>query len=274
LLNSQKKINEPLHGKGLLKHLADNIVQRNSDTLHKLAPYTYQKEIDELQPTFKVVSFSEMTGYGGYHGNGPLIEVILHNSTMLSNLNVQFLATISGNTIYSRDSVIRDYKKLVERVQSIEFITKYFKANPSETLDILYFNNHPINQYNIDGVNKNPEEWKKQDAYIKSLDWYKENNQTPSFNVSEAIKISERLNCGCNYRFPNEFIQKAICFIIDDKEKNHSRWLLLPDNTVLLYLMQGERVLNYSYSDFGEYPGVQYPCIRFDSTGKIIPKKE
>lgn len=272
ILNSQKKVKEPPRGKELLKILADYPIAINYETLHRLAPYSYQKEIDELKSKFEIVSFTDMTGYGGYHGD-PCIQVKLKSAEMLPNIFIEFLASKQGKTIYSRDSVLINYKNLVNRIQSIKFITDYLKANPDEKLDILYFDYQPINQYNIDGVNRNPKGWKEQDDYIESLKQYKKSKTDTSFNVAEAIKISERNNCGCNYRFANDFIAKAISFIIYDKDKNSSRWFLLPDNTVLLYLMSGKKVLNHDYTEFGQYPGMQYPCILFDNSGKILPKK-
>jgi hypothetical protein len=273
LLNSGRIKDPPLVGRTLLKYLANKIISQNTEKLHRLAPYTYEKEINELKPTFKIVAFTEMTGYGGYHGSGPFITVVLNNAGMLPNVRVQFLASKVGNTIYSRDSVIRNYKRLVDRIQSIKFIMSYLKANPQTNLDILYFNNKPVCQYNIDGVNKNPEGWKEHDQYVESLKWYEKNNYKPSIDIAEAIKVSEHNSCGCNYRFENEFINAAVNFIIEDENRNYSLWFLLPDITVLVHVMQGTKLLNYSYTDFGKYPGIQYPCVRFDLDGKIIPEK-
>ena len=214
-----------------------------------------------------------MTGYGGYHGDGHLIAIILNNQEMLSNLQIQFLASKIGTTIFTRDSIIKNYKFLVNRIKSVRCLNNYLKANPDQYLDILYFNDRPINEYNIDHVNKNPTGWKEHDAYVKSLDWYKENNYKPSFDLAEAIKTSERNDCGCNYRFKNDFIGSAITFIINDKDhKNFSWCFLLPDNTILLYMMEGQQAIGHLYTEFGEYPGMQYPCVRFDVDGNIIPK--
>ena len=35
----------------------------------------------------------------------------------------------------------KDYKEIIERIQSIGFITDYLKNNPTLKLDIYYFNN-------------------------------------------------------------------------------------------------------------------------------------
>lgn len=271
LVNSRRKVISPMLGHDLFKKLADRILQINSEALRRLAPYTYERELDELKSAFTISSFSEMSGYGGYHGD-PKIQVILHNTEMIPNVSIEFLASKQGKTIYPRDSVIKGYKYVVDRVQSVKFIVDYLKANPQQSLHILYFDNKPINKYNIDHINKNPEEWKKYKADVEGYKWYERNNIKPSFDIEEALKTSERLYCGCNYRFSNEVMEGSIVFIIDDKEKEHSRWVLLPDNTVLLFYMSGEKVLNYSYNDFGKYPGLQEPCIRFDGNGKIAPK--
>jgi hypothetical protein len=36
--------------------------------------------------------------------------------------------------------------------------------------------------------------------------------------------------------------------------------------------MQGDRVLNFSYQEFGNSRGLKYPCKLFDFNGKTIPK--
>jgi hypothetical protein len=96
----------------------------------------------------------------------------------------------------------------------------------------------------------------------------------PSFADDDAIRISKQLYCGCNYRLKKEIAEQTIFFELSDSEmKSNSVWFLLPDDTVLLYVMQGKNVLNYDYKDFGKYPGLQYPCIMFDLGGNIIDRK-
>ncbi|MES2111324.1 MAG: hypothetical protein V4577_21390 [Bacteroidota bacterium] len=270
LLHSEREINPPAKNRRLLKRFADYVVDINWEKLHQLWPYTYEKQINELKPLFKIVSFSEISGYGGYHGD-PVIQIRLKAPEMLPNVTLEFLATEDKGTIYSRDSVINSYKSVVNRVQSVKFIREFLATHPDQNLDILYFNNHTINQYNINSVNGNPDDWKKYDADVKSMDWYKQNKIEPSFDTVKALKTSAQIYCGCNYRFRKEYLEKAICFIIDDKAGNHSRWALLPDDTLLLYFMQGEKVLDYNYKEFGD-AHLQYPCVRFDDKGKIIPR--
>ena len=98
------------------------------------------------------------------------------------------------------------------------------------------------------------------------------NNISPDFNDHESIKISRQVHCGCNYRFDRSYLEKAIFFEIIDEDRNRSIWFLLPDDKVLLYLMHGDKVLNYSYKDFGGSNGLQYPCRLFDAEGSIIKK--
>ena len=110
------------------------------------------------------------------------------------------------------------------------------------------------------------------DKYIESLKWYEKTNVKPDFDIDEAKKISQQNDCGCNYRFDGSYIEKAILFELRDENRNSSIWFLLPDNRVLLYLMQGDRVLNFGYQEFGKSSGLQYPCVLFDLNGKIIPR--
>ena len=125
-----------------------------------------------------------------------------------------------GNTIYSRDSIKKDYRDYINRIQSISFITDYLKATPNAKLDIYYFNNKGINKYNIENVNKDPSSWAKYDKDVESLKWYEKNNITPTFNIEDALNTSRQVHCGCNYRFNRDYIEKAIFFEIIDGNRN------------------------------------------------------
>ncbi|WP_108868573.1 hypothetical protein [Aquimarina aquimarini] len=270
-----KKRSKPLKGNKLQKYLTNKIIDYNITKLYELSAYTYYKEIKELENEFEIKYFGEVYGRGRYIWNEPqTFKIKLHNDEMLTNVDLVFMASKQGKSIYSRDSIIHNYRKPLERIQNIQFITDYLKNHTQSTLDIYFFNNKTINEYNIDGVNKSPEDWEKQDNYVKSLDWYKTADIEPSFDIQKAIKTSQKNNCGCNYRFDRKFIEQAIFFEIRNKDKDSSVWFLLPDDTVLLYLMQGQKVLDYEYKAFGnEYAGVQWPCKRFKLNGEIIERK-
>ena len=268
-----KAVKKPLRNKRLLKYLVKEIIDYYMPTLYKLSAYTYENEIRELESDFKIVSFEEVYGRGRYIWNEPAtIKVVLKNDLMSDNIRLNFLATKKTHSIYTRDSVRKDYKEIVTRIQGIDFILNFLKDHPKATLDIYYFNNRAINDYNIESVNKNPEGWARHDKYVKSFEWYKERNISLSFDVEKAINVSRQNDCGCNYRFDRNFIQKAIFFEIIDGDKNSSIWFLLPDNRVLLYLMQGTKVLDFDYLEFGESSGIQYPCALFNTTGQGLVK--
>jgi hypothetical protein len=273
------KIAEPFKGNDLLKYMVNKIVENNMQILYKLSANSYEKEISELSPEFKIISSEEVYGRGRYIWDEPkTIKITLKNKYMLPNVYFQFLDSKYGETLYTRDSIKKDYKEIVSRVQSIPFITNYLQKDSSARLDIYYFNNSGINKYNIDGVNKNPTEWKKQDEYIESLKWYEKSNIKPSFDISDAIKTSERNYCGCNYRFESDFINKAIFFEITSNRNASSIWFLLPDNTVLLYHIQSYHLDNATVLDrnldrFGNNIQLPFACLRFDKNGNLIEKK-
>lgn len=271
IFNEKSKNKEPLNGQKLLNYLVNKIIDSNINKLYSLAANSYINEINELKSHFTINSFEEVYGSGRYgRWDNKTLKISLHNERMLPNVNIQFLPEVFGKKLYTRDFLLLKNKEIVERVQDINFIKEYLSLNSESILDIYFFNNKPINDYNIDAINKNPVEWQKQDVYIKSLDFYSKYNIKPSFDLKEAIKTSERLHCGCNYRFEKSFIDEAIFFEISDKNKNSSVWFLLPDDRVLLYLSQGEKILSFDYTKFGKYPGVQTPCVLFDINGTII----
>ncbi len=273
-----QKVLKPEKGDKLLKYLSNEIINNNMVGLYKLSAYSYLKEIEELKTDFNVISFEEVYGRGRYIWNEPkTMKITLKNDLMLSNVYLQFLAGKVGNTIYSRDSIKKNFKEIVNRVQSIPFIVDYLKHDTDAHLDIYYFNNSGINQYSIDRINKNPVEWKKQDTYIESLKWYEKSNIKPSFDIDEAIKTSEHNYCGCNYRFDYDFVKKAIFFEITSNKNSSSIWFLLPDNTVLLYHIEAyhsdeAKVLNMNLSKFGKKIQLPFACLLFDYNGNLINK--
>jgi len=92
----------------------------------------------------------------------------------------------------------------------VRFISDYLKANPNTKLDLYYFNNKGINDYNIESVNKNPASWARHDKWVENLKWYEKNNIKPTFDIEQSIKTSQQNDCGCNYRFDKSYIEKAI----------------------------------------------------------------
>lgn len=259
----------------LTNFLVKQLFRSHISTLYKLSAYDYSDELNELKSDFEILDIGEFFGRGRYIDYSQrTFYARLTNSKMLPNVNIMFSATEEeGKTIYSRAYIKNEYGNILDRVQNIEFIINYLKQNPSTQLDIYYFNDKPINDYNIYSFNKNPIEWKKQAKYIESLKWYEENNIEPSFDINKAIKSSEKIHCGCNYRFEKNFADQGIFIELKDEiSEESSVWFLLPDNTVLLYIMQGEKVLNYDFSRFEEFPGM-FPCILFDLKGNIIDRK-
>ena len=275
LIDSKKEFNQPITGNELTKYLVNKIIDNNEKTLYKLSAYDYLDELNELKTDFEILNIGEVYGRGRYIWNEPKTYYArLKNVLMLPQVNIIFLATKEGKSIYSRDKIKSDYKEIIKRVQAIDFLTEYVKKNPSTNLDIYYFNNKSINEYNIDNFNKNSEEWFKHDKFLESIKKYENEDPKPSYANEDAIRISKQLYCGCNYRFEKDFAEKAIFVELNNKEtKENSVWYLFPDNSVLLYIMQGEKVLDYNYTEFGKFKGIQYPCVLFDLKGNIIDRK-
>jgi hypothetical protein len=277
-VNIEKSVNQLLNvkqrreipdSKKLLQKLANDILQINEDSLHKLAALSYAKEIGELKKVFTVVSAQEITGYGAYWGDGHKMQIILHNDQMPPNFDIEFIASKTGNTIYSRDSVMLKYKSAVDRVKAINFIRDYLAAHPKKQLHIVFFDNLPVNNYNIDDINKDPKQWKMYDDELKSFQWDKEHDIKLSFDVEDSKKVAEHLYCGCDLRLPDSVMRRGIIFIIDDDDKNHSRWLLLPDNRVLAFFAEGHEFMDQKTTRY-----LFYPCSLYDLDGHPLPKPE
>lgn len=65
-------------------------------------------------------------------------------------------------------------------------------------------------------------------------------------------------------------LEDIITFELINENNGTSLWLLFPDDLVLLFRMDGEKVLDYPYTQFGENKSSLYPCLGFDINGNII----
>ncbi|HAO07102.1 MAG TPA: hypothetical protein DCQ50_08950 [Chryseobacterium sp.] len=272
------KVDEPLKGNKLLKYIVNQIVVNHIRELYKLSGYSYENEISELSSDFNIVSSEEVYGRGRYIWSEPkTIKITLKNKDMLPNVQIQFLASVVGNSIYSRDSIKAKYKDVLNKVQSLDFITEYLKKDTSATLDIYFFNNSAINEYNILNINKTPEEWEMHDKYVKSLKWYEKSDIKPSFDIKQSIATSQRNNCGCNLRKEKSFFNEAVFFEIKSAGNPSSIWFLLPDRTVLLYhldayVVEGTHVLDKDLSSLTSDLYLPFTCLFFNDKGELIGK--
>lgn len=270
------KLEEPLTGNDLLKYIVNQIVNNNVRELYKLSGYSYENEISELSTDFKIIYTAEVYGRGRYIWNEPkTIKITLKNERMLPNVQIQFLASAVGNSIYSRDSIKTKYQDVLNKIQSLDFITEYLKNDTSATLDIYFFNNSAINEYNMLKINKTPKEWERHDKYVESLKWYETSDIEPSFDIKKSIATSQRNDCGCNLRKDKSFFNDAIFFEISSSRNPSSIWFLLPDKTVLLYYLEtyqpeSARVLDKDLNSITSDIYLPLTCLLFNDKGELI----
>jgi hypothetical protein len=244
--------------------------------LYKISPKQYSKELQELEPHFSIENTVEYGSRGRYVWNTPQVfKVTLKNDLMKEGVSIQYFITKQGKTLYPRDSIINDYNQIVTRVQSIDFLMDFISKNTVRKIDIYYFDNKGINDYLIDEFNKNPKEWERHDWWVKLMEKQDTIKYKPSFDIEESIKTSERNNCGCNFKFDNDYLQSAIMFELIDEFKNPSIWFLLPDDTAILYHFGGDRCYKYSYKEYGTNgTPVQHACVKFDKQGNMIKREK
>lgn len=236
----------------LIERLVEYIITcKINNGLLKISYKQFSKEINELKKEFQILSIEEEEGIGRYYdSDNQKFKIELKNSFMKDNVYLQcFLYNFNGK-LYSRDSILKEYKDIVNRVQSIEFISDYLSKNPNSRLDIYYFNNNGINEKIIEGFNGFPDKWK-------------DYNQINSYYDSD---------CGCNFRINPDYLKGSIVFDLEDKDKFHSTWILLPYNIPVLYILDSDSIFNYSRKDLGFDQEHSYirPCKKFDRKGKII----
>jgi len=259
------KINNP-SGTELTKSLAKGIIKQNSQKLNALAAETFSADMDDLKQVFEIEKARR---------NDRTIKdqyiITLHNNKMLPNVHLNFYASAKKDKLYTPDSIKADYEQLVSRIQNITFISDYLKTDPNTQLYINYYNNTAITGYDIDRINKNPKLWAKHDKYVAKKTAFAEKYPAAKEYLASDIKYSVNRYCSCNLRLEEGFIKKGITFEIRTGDSGYSTWVLLPDDRVLLYTMQGETLLNFKYDTWGnKHTGVQTPCRVFDTMGNSL----
>lgn len=239
----------------ILKMLARQIYDDEcSSNVERLAPLAFAKEISELEPYFKIIASKEYPYYGRYiKSDSQTFRITLKNDLMKQGVSMQYFISRNGNTLYARDSLLKKYQSIIARVQNIKFLMEFLNSDTSRKVEIGFFNDRAFNDYNIDGFNKNPTEWAKYDEMVKLI---------PS--QKEYIN----LYCGCNFRLENEYLKNSIFFELIDESNEKSIWVLLPDETPVLWFFEGSNAYKYSYKDYKtKGVSVQYACEKFDSEG-------
>ncbi|MDP4262506.1 MAG: hypothetical protein Q8941_08240 [Bacteroidota bacterium] len=254
----------------LMADLAKQIFEdKCRSEMSELASLAFEREIDELKKSFQIIEAKEYAYFGRYiESDSQTFRITLKSPVSFSGIYVQYFISRQGSTLYSRDSLLKAFPAIRDRIQGIKFLMDFILADTARRIDICYFDNKAITDYHIDGFNKNPVEWKKHEQWIKSLEWYKTSNIKPGFDIEESIQTSQQNNCGCNFRYDNKYLEQSIFFELIDEYKNTSIWLLLPDGTPVLWYFQGQNAYKYSYRDYKtKGRGVQYACRKFTANG-------
>jgi len=257
----------------LMKRLAEQIFYDDCEAdLRKLAPLSFKNETDELKKEFEIIGIEEYPYFGRYlEPKTQTFRITLKNKTLQPGIKLQYFISRVNNTLYPRDSLFKDFNEIRDRIQGLGFLMDFLKQDTARKLDICYFDNNAVNAYNIDGFNKNPVSWKQYDDYAKAMGWDKKPRNELNPSDQNSIKTSIYLDCGCNFRLDNKYLEKSIFFELIDEDGNSSIWLLLPDNTPVLWFFEGDKAYKYDSSVFGtDGTSVQFVCKKFKGDGSII----
>lgn len=275
LIGSKKGYEKILTGERLTNYLVNEIANYYESYLRDLSAYDYYRYFNALSAEFEIMKIGSAGGITGiYLGGGKYYYARLRSKSFLSQVDLFFYASKRGNNLYTPDSLLADYQHIADKVQDVTFIVEFLEKNKSTGLSLYYFDNKPINTYVVDLFNANPKRWLMHDRFLALKKGFENADSLPSYVNEDAERVSKELYTGCNYRFEKDFVENSIMFQLRDSERREcSTWILLPDDSVLLYSMQGEKVLQYHYSDFGKFKGLQRPCVLFNKTGAIIDSR-
>lgn len=207
--------------------------------LKEIAAFDYKKELNDLKDSFIIVRGEEVKHR--YWNPNPIIYLTLKSPLMYKNVSIEYYLNKEGKTLYTRDSLLYESNKIISRIQSITFIKDYLNQDSTRQLKIFYYNNNAITDEDIRRFN----------------------NKNPSLE-----------KCECNLNLDDNYLKQSIYFQITDKYDRNSEWVLLPDDTIILWAFVGKTVINFSYSDFGSSGyGKQYVCKKITRTGEVKKKE-
>jgi|GEM_PF-6033713 len=227
--------------------------------INTISTSQFQPQIDKLKKKYQVLSAMEYRRTDGYIDRLETYQIVLHDSTMLSNVLIDLYLSCKNNTLFTRDSILKKSDGMVKSVQSIPFIKNFLLENPSSKLKIKFEDDVSVNSKVIEHFNTTPEQWKQFDQIAQF------------FKNAEDLKGLMRNSCGCNFRIDNNFLKQGIYFEISDAVRNsYSTWVLLPDTTIILWWIQGEGFSKYSIKDLeADGPVIHYVCRKFNQNGEL-----
>ena len=249
------------------------ITQAMNEARNEEIALGFYNEIIELKNKFEIINAAEEAPMGLYRpSKAKVIKVKLKSKEMFSNVSIDLYLTHVENTIYTRDSILVKGPDMVTTVQNIPFIERYLKGDKSRRLIINFADNGSINKEVSSLFNTDPEKWKSNDKRI--ADFKRDDSLGIKYDYSPAaIKLTTSIDCGCNFRINNDFLEQGICFEINDINRHEwSRWILLPDSTLILWHIRGKGFLNYTKQDLGTNSALMDTdvCRKFSMEGKLL----
>lgn len=261
-------------GPDLFRLILDELMRDSDKTLNELEKETYSSDLERLGEEFDV------TWLGGCKypvelefGFDSLYHywkcVGLTNAKLPRQLSFRYYAGSHEGHLVGLDSILNRYTSLSHQVAGIPFIKEYLANDTSARITIMFYNGSTINKGLMDEINGDAKHWKLQDDYIRALSEYE---------LSEQNRLlSYEVNCGCNYRFDDDFLSQSIFFRVESEHNTSAYCLLLPDGTVLVThisykyeknspAMLFNRPLHY----YGSNLDTMLFCVRLNSQGAVL----
>jgi hypothetical protein len=262
-----------LKGGHLLQILARQVYEDNiSPELPNLAVLEYTSYINELRKDFTVLGAAETSfDWIEFKHYPQTFRFTLGHPSLHPGIQLLFYSVRMGHSLYPPDSLREAFPRLRDRTQHVKFLMDYLDGDPNRKINLFFFNDLAISRSHIAEFNQDSTHWKLHDAWVKDMAIYQTGKVKPDFDVAESIETSKRVECGCNFRLNNDWLWQSILFEVRDEYGNSSTWVLLPDNTPVLWHFQGDSVYKYSYKDLGTNGrSVQYPCRKLDAEGNLV----
>lgn len=218
---------------GIVRKLYDNYCERE---VKKLAHHNYKEEINELRAQFEISGLKEeRSGTNNWDGEDRLFmyaKSVTENRNICLGINL----TYEGETLYTRDSVLKKAEYYQQLVNEIPFLLEYLDEDPERRIEIAFDNGFSLS-----------EKVKKYQAGHNS--WYEG---------------------ACLIGASEEFLNNSVAFILRNESGEGSNWLITPDLDVILVYYQHSTVYRYNDEDLGlEGPSIRYACKHFDLNGNI-----
>lgn len=201
-----------------------------------LTHHNYTTEIKELRSKFVLRKFQDQcTSTTNWDGNRRLF---IHAKDTLVKEEIYFRISLSigGETLFTRDSVLKKADYHYQHVIQIPFLLEYLEKNPKRSLGIVFDNDNSLSKY---------------------------------VKMCQSRRLGSS-NVACLKDAKEDYLNQGTMLVLKDENDYLSNWIITPELDVILTHYQNPKVYKYTDKDLGmEASHIRYLCQHFKLNGDL-----